>query len=741
MVIKIGGKVGAKSSPKNFVWIVSTGYFVVEFCKLVFSMQSNKYCYLSYYPWLVTQERSENKSLNNQRLIAKDKQWSFFVPKAIGLNSSNLSLYIDSLLEHNKKLSLTEPLSLDFNTRGYSGNISCVFLHFHQQQDFINIPSEIKIKVKPSAKYVSAGAVSCAKNRYAYLYTHSKNHIVYSLPVVFLKKDLREIDFVALKKEQDVQRLAGDHANSESKLGTNNINYYINCDVIFNNSFVGSVDFAISEEEQDFSFINQWLSFFDFLLFKNQQESRGQGNILEFYDLYKYMCEFCDQEDDIGHSKIFEIIENTINVLSVIRPKIRKNLRNHLEYMKVERINQLNSKCLIDLLKLEGNTIKDKARQNKGRLLGIAKHENYNLLENRVLKSFLERAIGECNEYLRLVEKYLADPKLKASSNHYRQVKAYKIKCQELLSIPELNNVPSQTVLPKPNFVLLKDLNYKVIWKNYLSLVYAKQDFYQTVYNQQSLFQDICNLFINASLSKMAAQQDKLVQDGFTCIPLYKSYVNLSMEQIEGHRLKLGSSAGPFLLTKANQAFGTKYVLEVVSQGTERYAEFATYLTVSKQEQIAYAPTYIKLTPIVENNVNLNDLHFATQPKFIAIYNFHICKEQYAYSKDVFESFYRFVSNANASVIFLYSVEGASLSKEDFVAQLYRDDLDGLNQGPDDFDEDQYYESNQDHFSNQDLVNLDKFLPVGICTNPKYWGDCIENLQKVLIKELSKLWK
>lgn len=376
---------------------------------------------------------------------------------------------------------------------------------------------------------------------------------------------------------------------------------------------LGVVDFVIvnsdkksyQAEEHYFEYLERWLEFFDFLLRSNNSGSDDFANpqLVRFADLNALLEQYCGQGSNVTRSRILYIAEQVSGPLSRINNKLRKSLINTRKLLPVERINAMDGKCLEYLLRLEGNSLREKAQHNKMRLLGLAKEETFNLLENRVLKDFLERCTVKATQYMQEIKAYTNQENSLSSSAVMKKMSVFKHRCQELVTNSPLSTVPRQTTLPKPNFVLQKDTDYKKIWQMYLDLIHEKRDLDQTLYCQQNLFQDLCDLLVNAALCDLCRPDHKLAAQHFTLAPISQSFVDISTEQLNGHRIKLGCNAGPFLLTKTVQAATAtqpalieRYVLEVVTFGSRSYQHLLKVWERAGIDMLPTAPSYLLFT-------------------------------------------------------------------------------------------------------------------------------------------------
>ena len=323
--------------------------------------------------------------------------------------------------------------------------------------------------------------------------------------------------------------------------------------------------------------------------------------------------------DDINRKRslILSIAQKAPPILRRLAPKLRKSLLNTRKLLPVERVNELDGKCLEYLLRLEGDDLREKAQKNKMRILGLTKEETYNLLENRVLKDFLERCITKVAKYQREELDYANQHKLFTNQEQDKQLQVFRQRCIDLSQNSVLATVHRQTTLPKPNFVLQKDHDYKQIWSMYLDLIREKRALDQSLVCQQNLFQDVCELLLNTALCHLSTVTESAV---FTLKALCSANLMVGLEQRNGHRVKLGCAAGPFMI---HDAQGPLFSLEVVSLDSPQ-----SVLTQRKwyqlqgrvfEQLLATAPCCLVLTKVQ----SFSDRNQAAQQVLIPIFTMH----------------------------------------------------------------------------------------------------------------------
>ena len=98
-----------------------------------------------------------------------------------------------------------------------------------------------------------------------------------------------------------------------------------------------------------------------------------------------------------------------------------------------------------------------KAAANQQRLLGIARNESFDTLENRVLKDFIFRCGNEGHRYLNTE---VGNSFQLQQSKRARSVKSYCHLCTGLHKVPHLEKVAAPPNPIRANYVLQNDYRY-----------------------------------------------------------------------------------------------------------------------------------------------------------------------------------------------------------------------------------------------------------------------------------------
>jgi hypothetical protein len=160
-----------------------------------------------------------------------------------------------------------------------------------------------------------------------------------------------------------------------------------------------------------------------------------------------------------------ESLQGTIDSLASHPRRVLKRIR---ERLPIGRLEELDSACLEWYVRQPGRTPLEKAGTRQV-LLGVARRENFDTLENRVLRAYLRLAASAASTYTAL---YAALRRSQRMMMVERFGRVCRILDRDLDSL-EIG-LPSPPILP--NYVLQQDVNYRRLWLGYLELLRRKQE-------------------------------------------------------------------------------------------------------------------------------------------------------------------------------------------------------------------------------------------------------------------------
>ena len=177
----------------------------------------------------------------------------------------------------------------------------------------------------------------------------------------------------------------------------------------------------------------------------------------------------------------------------------RRVLKRTRQLMAIDRIQELDNACIAWLIRQPGVSVAEKAGPRQ-RLRGIAREENLDTLENRVLKDFLRLSVDEGRAYLRANQRY-------GKSERVRLVSRYLSLCQrhhrELCGIGISDPVHPVT----PNYVLQQDSRYRIIWRAYREILSGEQRKDDLWRWQRRLWADFARLAVVVAIDHLSSTQ------------------------------------------------------------------------------------------------------------------------------------------------------------------------------------------------------------------------------------------
>jgi hypothetical protein len=141
----------------------------------------------------------------------------------------------------------------------------------------------------------------------------------------------------------------------------------------------------------------------------------------------------------------------------------RRILRRTQRMMPLSRVQEIDRKAMTWLIRQPGETIAERAG-NRQRIQAVAREENFNTLENRVLLSYA-RIAGE------IAREYAGKHVAASGSARVKLVTAYGKRCK-LLDVDFVDRgVLEANADVTPNFVLQTNPNYRKIWDAWQALL------------------------------------------------------------------------------------------------------------------------------------------------------------------------------------------------------------------------------------------------------------------------------
>ena len=231
----------------------------------------------------------------------------------------------------------------------------------------------------------------------------------------------------------------------------------------------------------------------------------------------------------------------------------RKILFRERSLLPVERITETDTGCLRWYVRQPGETMAQKAAAHHQSLMGIARKESFDTLENRVLRDFLLRCKLAAQRYI-TVE---VGQEFQQSSRG-KSVRQFQNLCTELIADNNLLDVASLRSRVGPNYVLQNDVRYRDVWRNYQRLLRQEDEEDRSWDWQPRTWADIARLLIGAALSNMEDDEPSFAK------PFLQASMRINKEQRLGSRVSPGTEPGPFMIFPTKGAKTAEWVLEIV---------------------------------------------------------------------------------------------------------------------------------------------------------------------------------
>jgi hypothetical protein len=178
-----------------------------------------------------------------------------------------------------------------------------------------------------------------------------------------------------------------------------------------------------------------------------------------------------------------------------LRPRVV--LRRVRKMIGVSRVQETDASCLRWLARQPGRTVVEKAGSRQ-QVMGIARVEDADTPENRVVKDLLLRALIECRRYLSENRQYPI---------HYRvgAVRAFRTQIYSMLRDSPISRVGLLVGEAKANYVLQHESRYAMLWEAYLLLV-RQQKLQEDIWRwRERTWSEVCQIAMWEALAQLRA--------------------------------------------------------------------------------------------------------------------------------------------------------------------------------------------------------------------------------------------
>jgi hypothetical protein len=197
------------------------------------------------------------------------------------------------------------------------------------------------------------------------------------------------------------------------------------------------------------------------------QRRRRESYVMPLID---FVSEYFSRhdEDPADRALIVELAELLPSHLRDIRNVPKRILHRIREDTRLDRLQELDSHCLIDYARRPGRTPPEKAGRNQ-RLLSVQRMETINTLENRVVLDLCRRSVHEARRYMNSpLHRKIGE----SGSQRIRTVRDYEAFCRRFVVDPSFSEVQHLAQPCRvPNYALLQNPRYVEAWRSYEKLL------------------------------------------------------------------------------------------------------------------------------------------------------------------------------------------------------------------------------------------------------------------------------
>jgi len=174
----------------------------------------------------------------------------------------------------------------------------------------------------------------------------------------------------------------------------------------------------------------------------------------------------------------------------------RRILRRTHRMIPLSRVQEIDRRAMTWLIRQPGETMAERAGSRQ-RIRAVARDENFDTLENRVLLSYSRLAAATAREY---VDKHRAA----ATSRRVMLVQKFGKRCRQIEESFIERGVGETKADATPNFVLQNNSNYRRIWDAWIELLRRKRILDELWHWQARSWEEFCALVVVVALQSIA---------------------------------------------------------------------------------------------------------------------------------------------------------------------------------------------------------------------------------------------
>lgn len=200
-------------------------------------------------------------------------------------------------------------------------------------------------------------------------------------------------------------------------------------------------------------------------------------------------------EDDSDEPRMDTIVRHSTElgpVLDALEKRPRRILRRVHQMVPVGRVQEIDRRAMLWLARQPGETLAERAGDDQ-RVLAVAREENFDTLENRVLRAYGELAHLHAREYL-------DRNRTRKMSRRATVVEAFGRRCGRLSRELASRGVRAAEPGVIPNFVLQQNPQYRGIWVAWIELLKQEREKDELWRWQARSWEEFCTLALMVAL-------------------------------------------------------------------------------------------------------------------------------------------------------------------------------------------------------------------------------------------------
>ncbi len=172
----------------------------------------------------------------------------------------------------------------------------------------------------------------------------------------------------------------------------------------------------------------------------------------------------CQSTEHPPLSLIVRLARRLPDVLEEVAYHPRMILTRYRQTIPLHQMREIDASCVAWLSRQAGRTVVEKAGHRQ-RVLGVIRRQDGDTPENRVVADLTRRCVSLADAYVHAHRERFSDHERVLTVSRFGHL------CRRILVETVLGRVTPLLRIPQPNYVLLKEARYHVLWNGYIQVV------------------------------------------------------------------------------------------------------------------------------------------------------------------------------------------------------------------------------------------------------------------------------